>query len=464
MRPGTLAALAVLMLGGILTSHALAAPSDPGVDTGNASDRDSKFGEKRCVSAGTRGSLKGTVVYDEHPESPDPETTWGWPSGVVRLLPRACKQDYTWKAYATIQVKTNHHGDRWLSLADDWQLMGESSHSRPIEGTKYTSVVGQLNNGGLRPSCVMQARTLMRLDMVDARSGRIVARRIIPEKAQVDSWRRARCMGHISLWEKGRECGGRAPIGASGRSPYMSNIRARNVSCGTAMKVAQRAIEGWNPDTTLRLRRVGNWRCSYAGNSIGACWKNHRKVSYGIGRRIGWRCASGLEDRDFTVAGTSCNRARVLEQRLNWQRKGRHHVARIGGDVWRCYLNRTLLKKFQHCYAGRTVIAYERLQPWSTSDVPSEIPSGTTYPPSDGPEHIPRPVDLKFGDYEEKAGRVLLEISADAAVVGQRASLHVKKISMACREYRGDDPLQTFPECRDTGQAGKPIRRDRDRS
>ncbi len=473
---------------------------------------------ERCVANGLGDFQEATgATFNHHPEKQREfrgtdrfltslETDISF-QGVIADLPGYCQGSFHREGSIKLLFKTTKRGWRpivrsWQPLAWETPTLYERTNRRPepedsfdeepeegepryAEGGEIRYATGSSYRDGGKPSpwarteihqntntlglgCTIASRARVKLLIVDDRTSAIVAARLYTLPIQVESWYLARCLRKFSLESqaRARSCPGSAVAGG----PSTWRIKAKRVGCRTARAVGQRALQlPAFAEGMTAARRVGGWRCYYALRGAASCKRGRRHIYAQLRGGAGDKCdrsASPTGVKSLKVLGTPCSTGAALASAILAEPGSPSPVGKeIDGIGWTCaskqfFEYEDLLAHTYNCFSGRAVVYFRFAKPRQRL-VPAERTSaaaGVLFPGQGHEELFTITPALTFSEHVKwTKSKILLPLTADAALAGRKAHVKVEVLKAKC-EWTSDAG-QTSPICPSTWRVGAARRR-----
>ena len=454
MRPRTaLALLVTAALWPAVPALAQASPAPPEVV------------EQRCVAAGmTLPPFLQTIVYNRHPQSKIDSLVEADVTGSARRLPQACIGVFARRAFSRVQFQSNTSGDRWLPVGKAWESLEIGVVDTPP--IREFQRFGRFGASGFgvgydkhqrNVGCVLRSRVLLKFELVELETGRIVAARFAELPGEADLWRAERCLGRLSIRDHTVPCRQTA-LGVARTGPHLWTIAAKRVGCAVAARIASAALRGTFVEASLASRRVRGWRCVYSHNSAAACLRGTRRIYLRTRRAAGAECPVPDGDESLRATRASCSAAATLAVAAAGDPLSptKH---RAGGRAWRCFAFSVPPLIAHHCYGATALVTFDAVDPSLLGPQPTAIPAGVVYP-GNGAAAIGRTPLLRIDDSHLRDGRAVIELVAENALVGQTAYLEIGLSKWRCG-HRVDHPgpLGDGPNCGRLRRLGRPAKR-----
>jgi hypothetical protein len=432
-----------------------------------AAEDSSEAIEQRCVAAAMALPPRlQTVVYNRHPQSKTESRIEADVAGTARRQPRECAGLFSRRAFARVQFQSSTSGQRWIAVGKAWEsLYLEEADSPPIREFRKFGRYGPmgLTIGAYKPhrnfGCVLRSRLLLRLELVEEGTGRVVAARFVELPGEIDEWRKVRCLGQLSIRDKTSPCG-QSLLAIGGGTPHRWTISVKGVGCGAARRIAGPALQGGFPDASLAARRVRGWRCVYSQNSAAACMRGARRIYLRTREELGTDCRASRQETQLIAAGVPCSTASELSRAAAGDLAGQGPaVHQIMGRAWRCFAFAVAPFVAHHCYAGAAMVVFAAVDESLQGPFPTTIPADAIYP-GNGASAIGRTPLLRIEDGFVRGGQVVLEVVAEESLSGQVAQLEVALWRWRCRELHDPDPLGDDVRCGRLGRVGAPVRNE----
>lgn len=453
----------------------LAAPASGDVSTGGSPSK------LDCVAAATVPIAElDALTYNRHPEREGkPKVTESEYAtafelsrfrGLVQDL-GACGAAYDRRGSFRYEFLGSKTRSRWVSLSDRWKPLVFMPRSSPVSAevtttSPFIEFSGFETLGTQQLGCVIAARMVLRIDVVEKSTGAIVARQEVAHPVQVDPWFRARCLGRISIHVRTAPCSKRIVAARAGSPPRFWSVEVRGLDCRIAIKIASKAIATDSfGEGRLVEQRIGGWWCAYAHVAAGACTKERRQVYFssegGGTTSAGLECTAAPKGvRSLRVHGASCDISAELASAAVGQAGREPSEFPVGGAAWRC-VSRLLGAEADDrslygylCRSEGSIVTFralgtERLEPVVPSAPGPDVqfPVGPSFP-------LPVSMALAHNDRYEENGRIFLRLKVDPVLVGVAATVEIKRFTMQCSWTA--DVMETSPACFSRRPFGQP--------
>lgn len=418
--------------------------------------------EQSCVAAGmTLPPRLQAVVYNRHPQSKTESRVEVDVTGTARRLPGACVGPFLRRAFARVQFKSSTSDRRWIPAGRAWESLGlEFVDTPPVhEFQRFGEFWGIGFDKRRRDlGCVLQSRLLLKLELVEEATGRVVAARFAEVPGEVDLWRSSRCLGRLSIRDEVSSCR-QTTLGVAGQTPHLWTIAVKRSSCAAATRIARVALQTGFVEAGLTSGRVRGWRCVYSQDSAAACMKGRRRIYLRTRDELGVQCPVSGGKESLTAARASCAVGRAVRAVAAEAVPTGHAVThRVEGRSWKCFAFSVAPFIAHHCYGGSALVVFGTLDRSFVGPPPTAIPADVIYP-GNGASAIARTPFLRIEEWFIKDDQVELEVLAEDSLAGQTAHLEVTLSKWRCGKDLDPDPLGDGPSCGRVRRIGEPIDR-----